>query len=189
MKNIGNNTHKKLTLDLSNKDNTPKWVVPFLAGGWFTGLLVLYYLFNVTHISIWQTLKYLLVFSVIFTLVPYKWVVKIVPIDYPFVLILNFLALGPICTSLFFIGNFLFHSSTLTETAEIVHYENGEGFQKSSIILKLKGDKLQNIPKFRTFDASYYKEIAYHRYLEYRLAEGLFGYQVMTDYEFITKPK
>ena len=189
MKNISNNTHKKLTLDRSIKDNTPKWVVPFLVGGWFVGLLVLYFLFNLTHISIWQTLKYLLAFSVIFTLVPYKWVVKLVPIDYPFVLILNFFALGPVFTSLFFIGNFLLASPPVTKTAKIIHYAHGEGFQSSSIVIKLEGNELQNTPKFRTFDASYYKEIAYNPYVEYSIAEGFFGYQILTHYDFITKPK
>ncbi len=160
MKNIGNNTHKKLTLDRSVKDNTPKWIVPFLAGGWLAGLLLLYFLFNVTDITLWQTLKHLLVFSVVFTLIPYKWVVKIIPIDYQFVLILNFLALGPVCTSLFFMSNYIFAHPQQVEIVEITHYERGEGFDNASIILDLKGQKLKEIPKFRTFDFGYYADLS-----------------------------
>ena len=189
MATIGNNTHKKLTLDGSKKDTTPKWVVPFLAGGWILGFLALYLLFNVTDISFWETLKYLLLFSVIFTLVPYKWVVKIAPIDYQFVIIINFLALGPICTSLFFLGNLLLASNPQNEIVPITHYEYGIGFSSSKIIIDLKDGQLSNIPKFRTFDSGYSTDIAYNECFEYTIASGFFGYQVLTDFEFITKPK
>lgn len=189
MVNLSNNTHKKLRLDSVDKDLTPKWVVPVMAGGWFTGLLLLFWIYTITDITIWEMLKYLLFFSVLLTLIPYRWIVKYIPIDYPFILSLNLLGFGPILTSLFFTINFLFSSHLETKTAQIIHYKNGEGFNASHTIINLKNGYLNTCPKFRTFDSSSRKQIVSHKYFSYTLSKGCFGFDVLTHYDFTTKPK
>lgn len=189
MVNISNNTHKKLRLDSINKDLTPKWVVPVMAGGWFTGLLLLFWIYTITDITVWETLKYLLFFSVLLTLIPYRWVVKYLPIDYSFILLLNVFGFGPILTSLFFASNFIFSNPLETKTVQIMHYKRGEGFNASHTIINLKDNCLQNCPKFRTFDPSSREQIVSHKYFSYTLSKGCFGFDVLTYYDFTTKPK
>ncbi len=189
MVNIGKNTHKKLRLEVSKKEHTPKWVVPTMAGGWFSGLLILFWLYSVTAISIWETLKHLLFFSVSFTLIPYKWVVKFIPLDYPFIITLNFLGLGPILTSMFFLANFMLATPIETQVVQIVNTTRGEGFSATSTVIELKNETLQDYPKFRTFDQGSHLQIVTYPYFSYTLSNGLFGYPVLSTYDFTTKPK
>ena len=185
MVNIGNNTHKSLSLDGQKNFQTPKWVIPLMVGSWFLGLLLLFWMYSYTKVTIWEVIKYYVFFAVIFTLIPYKWVVKIIPVDYYFMLFVNILGFGPLFTGIFFCANFMFSNHPTTHTKMIVQVEYGEGFESRHTIIELEGKALEKFPKFRTFDPATRTEILNSYAFTYTLADGLFGYKVLKDYAFI----
>jgi hypothetical protein len=186
MVNIDNNNHKKLRFDLFNENHTPSWIVPTIVGAWFVGLILLFWVYSYTQVSLLNTLKYFLFFALLFTLIPYRWTVKVIPMEYHFHLILNFMGIGPVLTSLFFLLNFAFSNHPETHTVRIMNVEYGEGFNASNTVIQLKEGQLRDAPKFRTFDSAYRLEILDSDDFQYTLEEGLFGYKVLSDYSFVT---
>ncbi|MFT6324658.1 MAG: hypothetical protein ACJAWO_002223, partial [Halieaceae bacterium] len=155
MVNIDNKIHKKLRFDQINMANIPRWVVPFMVGSWFIGFIALFWVYAYTEISFLGTLKYLALFSICFTLIPYKWMVKIIPVDYYFMLFINLISFGPLFTSVFLLLNFFIVTQPVSHISSIVSVKYGTDFYASSTVIQLADNELREIPKFRTFDSAY----------------------------------
>ncbi|MGB0390057.1 MAG: hypothetical protein ACPGRC_01145 [Salibacteraceae bacterium] len=187
MANIGNNTHKNLRYDQFQKEDIPNWVTVFMASSFFIGLIILFWVYSYTDISIFDTIKFFVFFSVFFTLIPYKWMVKIIPVDYFFMLFINIIGLGPIFTGLFLLVNLLCTGPMLTTTSEIITVDYGEGFNANNVVITLSNKDLSEIQKFRTFDPTKKIEIIDSKYYNYTTADGIFGFKVLLDYHFTRK--
>lgn len=165
----------------------PQWVTLFMASSWFIGLIVLFWVYQFTQITFLDTLKYLIFFSVFFTLLPYKWMVKIIPVDYLFMLLINLIGFGPLFTSIFLSLNFFITDPKSTQVSKIRNVDYGEGWNANQTVIELEQNALENCPKFRTFDSAYRMEILNSDSYHYTTAKGLFGFEVLTDYHFAEK--
>jgi hypothetical protein len=179
-----NKFHHSLELDSIPNPEPPKWLAMVLASSWFIGLLLLFWIYSNTNISFTEILKWFAFFSLIFTLIPYKWMVKILPIDYTFMIVVNVMGLGPSFTSIFLILNMIFSTGAVTESYKIEHYYYGEGFSKNETIIRLENHALEDMEKFRSFDPAYRPKIQESETFTITISNGLFGYQVLEDYKF-----
>lgn len=179
-----NKFYNSLELDFMPNPEPPKWLSMALASSWFIGLLLLFWVYSDTNISFTEILKWFAFFSLIFTLIPYKWMVKVLPIDYTFMIVVNVMGLGPIFTSIFLIVNMIFSTGAVTESHKIEHYYNGDGFNKNQTIIRLEDSALNEMEKFRSFDPAYRGLIKESEIFTITISKGLFGYEVMDDYKF-----
>ena len=168
------------------RSKLPAWLnFPFiLASAWFVGLFMLYWMYQITDISFTETVKWLLVFAVAFTLVPYKYVLKIVTIEYSHLLALNVIGFGPFFTGLFLVLNMLFASPPTVKTYVIER--SGRSvvpFENHFILVELENGALEAQRKFRLFDEAYSQDIRDAGFIKYTISPGLFGYDVLEDYE------
>ena len=164
----------------------PDWIVKLLAFSWFFGLGLLFWMYGKTNIELTQTFKWFAFFALVFTLIPYKVMVRFIAVDYYFMLAINLVGFGPLFTSIFLILNFAFANHTVTERVEITHFHLGkETFNQNDVVIHLENDALVNIKKFRSFSAEvYYPEIKESDYFKYTLKQGLFGYEVLSEFDF-----
>lgn len=187
MAEISDKRKRNLQLDKFSEDRIPKWVIPSIAGSWFVGLIALFWVYAYTDITLLETLKYQLFFSVFFTLIPYKLMVKLIPVDHIIMLLINVLGLGPLLTSSFLLLNFFMATNPTTYTATISSVKYGKGFNAANTVIKLQDNELDKTPKFRTFDSANRMEIIDSEYYQYTISQGLFGFDVLLDHEFIIK--
>lgn len=173
-------------MDSLSETEAPRWLPMVMASSWFIGIILLFFLSSKTDISLIETLKWLVFFALIFTLIPYKWTVKLLPVEFHFMVAINIIALGPILTSMFLVLNFSFSSNPITRTSHIDYYHSGkESFNNNDVVLELEHDALQDQKSFRSFEYGHYiEEIMDHENYTYTIEEGLFGYDVLVDFEF-----
>lgn len=161
-----------------------------LAFTWFASIFALFWLYSITHITLGETLKIFLFFSVVLTLIPYQWISKFLPIDFSFMVALNFIGIGPLLTVLFLLLNLIFATNPQSHTDRITHYHRGEtGFTTNDVVIQLKDKHLEEPIKFRSFD--YYNTIEIletHPYFQYTIKQGAFGYDVILNTQFLTTP-
>lgn len=189
---IMRNIHQKdkgldpLELDLPVDSTAPKWIPFSMAVSWFGGLMLLFWMYNITDITLTETLKWFALFALIFTLIPYKWTVKLLPVEFHFMVVINIMGFGPIFTSLFLILNLVFASNPITQNHPIRHFHSGkEGFNVNDLVLELEGDALSNQKKFRSFEyGQYVDEVMDSENYVCTIASGFFGYDVLVDFGF-----
>lgn len=164
----------------------PDWIVKLLAFSWFLGMGLLFWMYGITNIELTQTFKWFAFFALVFTLIPYKYMVKLIAVDHYFMLAINVVGFGPLFTSLFLILNFTFANNSVTERVEITHFHLGkETFNQNDVVIHLENEALDSIKKFRSFSAEvYYPEILESDYYQYTLKQGLFGYEVLSEFDF-----
>jgi hypothetical protein len=188
MRNISPNKSpfNSLELDKIEVVDPPKWIVPTLATSWFLGLIILFWMYAITDILLIEIVKWFTLFSLLFTLIPYKWTVKILPVEFHFMIVLNVVGLGPLFTGLFMFINFLFAANPVSEIKNIISYHHGkEAFNTNDIVLELEDEALENQMKFRSFPyPDYIVEVKQSSKYQYTVKDGLFGYEVLTDYGF-----
>ena len=185
MLNIDNNTHKNLSVNNFQSKQSLKSIAPLMAASWFIGLSILFWMYSCTDIGFFELLKYFIFFSVIFTLLPYKWLVKIIPVDYYFMIIFHFLSVGPILTGVFLLLNFSITSHPVTKTKAIKSVEYGQGFNVSSTVIELNPSQNPIPTRFRSFDSAKRIEILDADSFKFTIEKGLFGFDVLTSYHFI----
>ena len=188
MKNHLSHTKSKeqrLQWQVGNADPSHSWLIPVLAATWFIGLIVMYVMYQKTDISFTQTLKLFALFAVGFTLIPYKWILKVVQIEYSLVLGINIIGIGPLFTSLFLVLNFIFASSMVSNTYEISGCERSiNPLENRYVVVVLTDDSYKNQSKLRRFDYVYKLDISDSDSITLTIGKGLFGYDVRVDYEF-----
>ena len=188
MRNISPNkgTFNPLKMDNTSEPDAPKWLPMAMASSWFIGLILLFWLSSKTDISFTDTLKWFAFFALLFTLIPYKWMVKLLPVEYHFMVIINVMALGPIFTSLFLFLNLAFASNPVTVTSHIDYYHSGnEQFNGNDLILELENDALKEQKTFRSFEyGQYINDVVDNKNYTYTIEKGLFGYDVLVDFKF-----
>ena len=167
-------------------DELPWWVTPVLAGTWFVGLFVIFWMYQTTDISLVEILKWFVLFAVVLTLIPYKWVLKFIKIEYSQLLAINFIGLGPFLTSLFLIFNSLFAPLSTTTTYGVNSFVlSDSGFENDYLFVVLEGDSLKDQPKLRRFEYSHFKIVVQESdSLELTIKKGLFGYDVRDGFRF-----
>lgn len=112
--------------------------------------------------------------------------VRIIAVDYYFMLAINLVGFGPLFTSLFLILNFAFATHSITEKVEINRSHLGkQKFNQNDVVIHLENGALNDIKKFRSFSAEvYYPQIKESAYFKYTLKQGLFGYEVLSEFGF-----
>tara|TARA_R110002050_G_scaffold149463_1_gene276074 strand:+ start:121947 stop:122516 length:570 start_codon:yes stop_codon:yes gene_type:complete len=175
-----------LKLDQPAESPPPKWLPFAMAASWFGGLFLLFWMYSLTDISLTETLKWFAFFALILTLIPYKMTVRLLPIEFHFMVVINIMGLGPVLTSLFLVINFIFASSPVEHNHPIKHFHAGkEGFNGSDLVLVLKDNALANQKKFRSFDyGQYVDEVLDSKVYKCTIKSGLFGYDVLVDPNF-----
>jgi hypothetical protein len=163
-----------------------KFRAPILALSWFSGLILLYWMYQNTTISFLETVKWYVFFSVVFTLIPLKWIRKFAPLDFSHFLAINIIGMGPVCSGLFLTLNMVFASSPTTENHEIINFSRSkEPFENNYVVITLDHNALENQPKFRRFEySSTLEELMKVDSISYTIQQGLFGYEVRTHYAF-----
>jgi hypothetical protein len=188
MRNISpnKNTIRPLKMDAMGDPDSPRWLPMVMAASWFIGMISLFLVSSKTDISLVETLKWFTFFALLFTLVPYKWTVKLLPIEFHFMVIINIMGLGPVLTSLFLMLNLAFATNPVTKTSHIDYYHSGkEAFNGGDLVLELENDALQTQKSFRSFEyGQYIDEIVDHKNYTYTIEKGLFGYDVLVDFKF-----
>lgn len=188
MLNISENTEEfnPLKLDFASNPDPPNWIVKVMVASWFLGLISLFIVYEYTDISFFETVQWFVIFALAFTLIPYKWTVKILPVEFHFMVVINIVGIGPLLTSLFLIVNLAFSSNPVTETKKILDYHHGkEGFAQNDVIIVLEDKTLQNHQKFRSYASGQYANEVFHSsYFTYTVSDGLFGYKVLNEFEF-----
>ena len=166
--------------------NWPSWLnFSFvLASAWFIGLFLLYGMYQYTDIHFFETIKWLFLFALAFTMIPYKLVLKVITIDYSHLLALNLIGFGPFFTGMFLLLNFVFASQTTINTYAIVDtMKSVIPFENSFIFIDLEDGALKDQRKFRRFDVAYLDDFKEADSITYTISKGLFGYDVLNDYE------
>jgi len=188
MRNISShlNKFKPLSLDQVSPQNAPDWMVKLLALTWFIGMGFLFWIYSITDIELSQTAKWFAFFALVFTLVPYRIMYQMIPVDYYFMLVINTIGFGPFFTSLFLMLNLIFANHTVTERVRISHFHLGkDAFNQKDVVIHLENKALSNTIKFRSFSSEvYYSDINESNYFNYTIKQGLFGYDVMSDFNF-----
>ena len=188
MRTISSNKNKlePVRFDFNKNQDTPDWLVKLLALSWFIGMGLLFWMFGVTNIELSQTFKLFAFFALVFTLIPFRFMQRIIAVDYYFMIAINVVGFGPLFTSLFLLLNFTFTEPIITEKSQITRYHLGkETLNQNDVIIHLENDALENIKKFRTFSSEvYYNEIKTSKYFRYTLSHGLFGYEVISNTKF-----
>jgi len=158
-----------------------------LATSWFLGIFILFRMYQFTDISFTETLKWFAFFAVVVTLIPYKWVLKVVTIEYTQLLGLNIIGFGPFFTGIFLLFNMVFASNPTTNTFAITDSAPSQIlFENHYIVVELEGDALKDKPKFRRFDQAYLQDIRDSDSIIYTISSGVFGYDVLEDYELVS---
>lgn len=188
MSEISSSKSRKSSFRLVPNQNStpPKWLNHVLAGSWFVGLFLIYWMYQITDISLGALFKWFLFFAVIATLIPFKWVRKKIDIEYSQLIAVNIIGLGPICTSLFLVCNLLFSPSKVTSDYAIWHFERSkEPFENNFLVIDLKEKALLDQPKFRRFDYTQNIEnVMNYDSIQMTISKGAFGFDVLTDYNF-----
>ena len=80
----------------------------------------------------------------------------------------------------------VFASSPTTERHEIINFSRSkEPFENNYVVITLDHNALENQPKFRRFEySSTLEELMKVDSISYTIQQGLFGYEVRTDYAF-----
>ncbi len=110
--------------------------------------------------------------------------VKILPIDYTYMIVANVMGFGPTLTSIFLLINMILATGAVTESHKITGYNYGEGFSKSQTVIRLENNALTDLEKFRSFDPAYRSQIRESETFTITISNGFFGYEVLADYKF-----
>ncbi len=188
MSEISPTKSKPIGFTISEKKEVeiPKWLNLTMAAFWFIGLFLMYWMYQITDISLGELFKWFLFFAVILTLVPFKYVRKKFEIDKSQLIALNVIGFGPIFTSLFLICNLVFSTSKVTTEYEIWHFERSKvPFENNFLVVDLKENALIDQPKFRRFDYTQHIEnVMTYDSIRMTISHGAFGFDVMTDFTF-----
>ena len=157
-------------------------VLAFFVG--FGCILGFYY---VTLIDFYGLTKFMALFGVLGFLIPLKFYRKWFHFIKYEMIVFNILGLMPFLTGLFLVLNFVFSSDSTTKEYKIekVYFE-GEGMHKTpGIILEdniFSGER--KIVEIKDIELIGFDE---KTYFSVTIAEGLFGYQVVKNREFVRK--
>lgn len=162
------------------KKDIPSWVAPSIAGFWFIGLFLIWNAYFQTEITWVETSKWYLFFALTGTLIPYKFIIKYVWLEYTYWITAHIVGVGPILTGFFLLLNLTFTGQPSSETYQITEVQVPESQEYTIITVKLEDNALEHHPKFRTFD---YYQIRYHKSITYVFTEGIWGYRVMEKTE------
>lgn len=102
------------------------------------------------------------------------------------VFIVNLFGLGPFLCGLLLALNFFIHSPKEVEHYKVEHtyIEKYDGFFSSpKILIELEGDAYKDQRELTLFDPAEIPEQRYPSSITYTLADGLFGYRVVLDWE------
>lgn len=157
-----------------------------MASGWFFGMFLIFYIFPFTEISFLKIFILFAFFALTATLIPYKYVQKVLPVDYWHVIAVNVAGIGPLCTGLFLLVNMQFAVNPITYRYEIKGFShNRESFKVNSVTMKLSGDNLESHPDFKIVDYPTYKTNLLEKdSVKITLSDGLLGYTVFEGIEF-----
>lgn len=162
----------------------------FMAFGWFGGIFFLYWIYQFTNISFTDILKWFAMFSLILTIIPYKWVLKFLTIEYAHLIALNIIGFGPLLTGLYlFINMVLANHPTTTTYAIESSGMSMRPFENHYMVVKLKDNALQEETRFRRFDQVYLLDFRNSDSITYIISKGFFGYDVLVDYELVPKAR
>lgn len=155
-----------------------------MALGWFAGIFLLYWMYQYTDITFTDTVKWFVFFSVILTVIPYKWILKYLTIEYSQLIALNIIGFGPMFTGLFLTLNMaLADKPTVTTYAIKTTGVSSQPFENHFVMVILKDNALQKQTRFRRFDQVYLQDFLRSDSITYTISNGLFGYDVLVDYE------
>jgi len=153
----------------------------------FISLLVIIFLYDVTLISFFGLSKWFTGFTVIGFLVPIKLYQKWFHFIKYEVIIFNILGVGPVTTALFLIFNLVFSNNNIIEyhTIEKVYKIKEISTKKQGVILQNKA--YQNDLKITGFESLNSTNLNYYNTLKITFNNGLFGYRIIKEKEFINK--
>lgn len=177
-KPVGNQAINNPRYAWDAKPETPNWVHPTIAGGWFVGLFMIIGGYSVTAITLTETLKWFLLFALIGTLIPFKHILKAVWLDYTYWIAANIIGIGPLLTGAFLLINLLFASGATDTTYAITEVPRIKSPTGGSTTIVLENNALDDYDKFRTFT---YHDVLFKKSVTYTFKNGLFGYSVLAD--------
>lgn len=147
------------------------------------GLIVSYY--SITLIDIFNLSKFIIGFAVVGFLLPLKYYRKWLHFIKYEVVIFNLIGIAPIFTGLFLLLNYSYSSSPFTYKyrVEKIYIDGAPGYESVGVVLEnnfFSGE--QKIVKIKNPNP---QEMMNNKYLKVTIAEGLFGFQVVTEKIFV----
>lgn len=147
------------------------------------GLIVSYY--DITLISIFSLSKFIVAFAVIGFLIPLKVYQKWFHFIKYEVIIFNIIGISPLLTGLFLLLNYSIASEPVTNKyrVEKIYIDGQPGYETVGVVLEknfFSGE--QKIVQIKDPNP---KEMMTNRYLKVTIAQGLFGFEVVQEKEFV----
>lgn len=153
----------------------------------FGGYISVAYVGHFTLVSAFFISKVVAFFSVVFMLFPFRWYKRFLHFNVYETVLFNILAVGPGITALLLWINFLICTEIKTEVYLIraKELETVGTFNAGKHTIFLENDAYEEYPEIRIFENSDYPLLAEATAIRYKMGNGILGYKVVLEYEFL----
>ena len=185
MNNLNKNTTTKLNNNYHPKKDRSLTFLMFSVLGLFMGIGACIGFYSFTLIDIYTFSKFFVAFTVIGFLIPLKYYQKWLHFIKYEAIIFNVIGMGPFFSGLFLCLNFFLSSNPHTEKYKIEKiYIEGKG-QSQALGIILEKNIFSGEPKITGLKDIHPKDFVGNSYLKLTIANGLFGFDVITEKRFV----